>query len=132
MFDIFYSLREWLCYANCLSHIYLCIYQNSEGDFKFILALNFNFSSSLTWFHCLINETDSPFNLTLLIICQSNANFKTEWVIQNELLPLKLGKSSIRMGFTWQGSDHFFSCNLRYQIYSIKFQERENVLTEFN
>ena len=46
------------------------------------------------------------FNLTLLIICQSNANFKTEWVIQNELLLLTLGKSSIRMGFTWQGSDH--------------------------
>ena len=40
------------------------------------------------------------------IICQSNANFKTEWVVKNELLPLKLGKSSIRMGFTWQGSDH--------------------------
>ena len=58
-------------------------------------------------FFCLIKETDSPFNLTLLIICQSNANFKTEWVIQNELLPLKLGKSSIRKGFTWQGSDHF-------------------------
>ena len=57
-------------------------------------------------FHCLINETDSPFDLTLLIICQSNANFKTEWVIQNELLTLKLGKSSIRMGLTWQGSDH--------------------------
>ena len=32
--------------------------------------------------------------------------FITEWVIHNELLPLKLGKSSIRMGFTWQGSDH--------------------------
>ena len=45
-------------------------------------------------------------NLTLLIICQSNANFNTEWVIQNELLPLKLGKSPLRMGFTWQGSDH--------------------------
>ena len=44
--------------------------------------------------------------LTLLIICQSNANFKTEWVIQNVLLPLTLGKSSIRMGFIWQGSDH--------------------------
>ena len=53
-----------------------------------------------------INETDSSFNLTLLIICQSNANFKAEWVIQNELLPLKLGKISIRMGFTWQGGDH--------------------------
>ena len=39
-------------------------------------------------------------------MCQSNANFKTEWVIQNELLPLKLGKSFIMMGFTWQGSDH--------------------------
>ena len=73
--------------------------------------MNFNFSSFLTWlslfdlctltyFHCLINETDSPFNLTILIICQSNANFKTEWVIQNELLPVKYGKSSIRMGFT--------------------------------
>ena len=34
------------------------------------------------------------------------APFKTEWVIQNKLLPLQLGKSSIRMGFTWQGSDH--------------------------
>ena len=54
----------------------------------------------------MINETDSHFNLTLLIIYQSNANFKTEWVIQNDLLPLKFGKSSIRMGFTWQGSDH--------------------------
>ena len=54
----------------------------------------------------MINETDSPFNLTLLVICQSNANFKTELVIQNELLPLTLGKSSLRMGFTWQGSDH--------------------------
>ena len=53
-----------------------------------------------------MNETDSPFNLTLLIICQSNANFKTEWAIQNEILSLKLGKSSIRMGFTRQGSDH--------------------------
>ena len=57
-------------------------------------------------FFCLINETDSPFNFTLLIICQSNANFKTEWAIQNEFLPLKFGKSSIRMGFAWQGSDH--------------------------
>ena len=55
---------------------------------------------------CLINETDSPFNFILLIICQSNANFKTEWVIQNGLLPLTLGKSSIRMGFIRQGSDH--------------------------
>ena len=73
--------------------------------FEFILAMNFNFSSFLNGFHCLINETGSPFNFTLLIICQSNANFKTEWVIQNELLPLKLGISSIRMGFTWQGSD---------------------------
>ena len=57
-------------------------------------------------FYCLINITDSPFNLTLLIICQSNVNFKNECVIQNELLPLKLEKSSIRMGFTRQGSDH--------------------------
>ena len=57
-------------------------------------------------FHYLINETDSPFNLTLLIICQSNANFKTEWVIQNELLLLKMGKCSLRMGFTCQGSNH--------------------------
>ena len=47
----------------------------------------------------------SPFNLTLLIICQSNANFKTKWVIQNELLLLK-GEIIQRMGFTWQGSDH--------------------------
>ena len=54
----------------------------------------------------MINETGSSFNLTQLIICQSNVNFKTEWVIQNELLALKLGKSSIRMGFTWQGSDY--------------------------
>ena len=53
-----------------------------------------------------MNETESPFNLTLQIICQSNANFKTEWGIQNELLLWKSGKSSIRMGFTWQGSDH--------------------------
>ena len=45
-------------------------------------------------------------NLTLLIIYQSNANFKTEWVIQNELLLLKLGKSFIRMGLTWQSNDH--------------------------
>ena len=37
----------------------------------------------------------------LLIICQSNANFKTEWFIQNELLPLKLRKSFIMMGFYW-------------------------------
>ena len=51
-------------------------------------------------------ETDSPFNLTLLIICRSNANFKTERVIQNELLLLKLEKPSIRMVFAWQGSDH--------------------------
>ena len=34
-------------------------------------------------FHCSINETGSPFILILLIICQSDANFKTEWVIQN-------------------------------------------------
>ena len=67
--------------------------------------MNFNFSSFLTWLS-LINETDSPFNLTLLIICQSNAIFKTIWVIQNELLPVKLRNSSIRMRFTWQGSDH--------------------------
>ena len=40
------------------------------------------------------------------MICQSNANLKTEWVIQNDILPLTLGKSSIRLGFTWQGSDH--------------------------
>ena len=48
------------------------------------------------------NETDIHINLILLIICQfeSNANFKTEWVIKNELLPLKLGKSLIMMGFT--------------------------------
>ena len=45
-------------------------------------------------------------NFTLLIICQSNVNFKNEWIIQNELLQLKLEKLSIRMGFTWQGSDH--------------------------
>ena len=49
MFVIIYSLREWHCYAICLSHIYLCIYKNSEGDFEFILAMNFNFSSFLTW-----------------------------------------------------------------------------------
>ena len=70
--------------------------------FEFILAMNFNFSSFLIW----LSLFDSSFNLTLLIICKRNANFKTEWVIQNELLPLKLGKSSISMGFTWQGSDH--------------------------
>ena len=58
----------------------------------------------VVWVH--YNESDSPFNLTLLIICQSNANLKTEWVFQNELLSLKLGKSSIRMSFTWQGNDH--------------------------
>ena len=74
--------------------------------FEFILAMYFNFRSFLKCLSFLINETDIPFNLTLLIICQSNADFKTEWVIQNELLPLKLGKSSIRIGFTWQGSDH--------------------------
>ena len=68
--------------------------------------MNFNPAHFYHGFHCLINETDSPFNLTLLIICQNNANFKTECVIQNELLPLTLGKSSIRMGFTWLGSDH--------------------------
>ena len=39
-------------------------------------------------------------------MCQSNVNFKNEWVIQNELLPLELEKPSIRMGFTRQGSDH--------------------------
>ena len=89
-----------------LSHIYLCIYQTQKVTFEFILIMDFNFSSFLTRFDRLINETDSHFNLTLLIICQNNANFKTEWVIQNELLPFKLGKSSIRMGFTWQGSDH--------------------------
>ena len=100
--------------------------------FKFILVMNFNSAHFLHGFYCLINETVSPFNLTLLIICQSNANFKTERVIQNELLPLKLGKSSIRMGFTWQGSDHLFSCNLRYQIYFLKFQQRENVKAKFN
>ena len=68
--------------------------------------MNFNFSLFLTWLHYLINETDSPFNLILLIICQSNSNFKTDWVIQNELLPLTLGKSAIMMGLTWQGSDY--------------------------
>ena len=26
----------------------------------------------------------------------------------------------------------FFSCNLRYQIYFIKFQQRENVSAKFN
>ena len=87
--------------------------------FEFILAMNFNFSS---FFHCLINETDSPFNLTLLIICQSNANFKTEWVIQNELLSLKLGESTIRMGFTWQGSDHIIVIWISSAaIYNTKF-----------
>ena len=73
--------------------------------FEFILDMNFNFSSFLIWLS-LINETDSSFDLTLLIICQSNTNFKTEWVIQNELLPLKLGKSSVKMGFAGQGSHH--------------------------
>ena len=73
--------------------------------FAFILAMNFNFSLFLIWLS-LFDETGSSFNLTLLIICQSNANFKTEWIIRNELLPLKLGKSSIMIGFTWQGSDH--------------------------
>ena len=67
--------------------------------FKIILVFYYGF-------HYLINGTDSPFNLTLVIICQSNANFKTELDIQNELLLLKLGNSSLRMGFTWQGSDH--------------------------
>ena len=74
--------------------------------FEFILAMNFNFSLFLTWLLLFVNITDSPYNLTLLIICHSNVNFKNEWVIQNELLPLKLEKSSIRMGFTWPGSDH--------------------------
>ena len=42
MFVIIYSLREWLCYANCLNHIYLCIYQNSEGgSFMFLFCLVF-------------------------------------------------------------------------------------------
>ena len=67
-------------------------------NFDFILAMNFNFSSFLHGFHCLINETDSPFNLTLLIICQSNANFKTEWVIRNELL-LGIGEIIHKDGF---------------------------------
>ena len=56
--------------------------KTQKVTFEFILAMNFNFSFSLHRFHCLIN--DIPFNLTLLIICQSNANFKNEWVIQNE------------------------------------------------
>ena len=64
--------------------------------------MEFNFSTFKHGFQCSINETDSPFNLILLIICQSNATFKTEWVVQNELLPLKLGKSFIMMCFTWQ------------------------------
>ena len=100
MFVIIYSLRKWLCYASCLSNIYYAYIKTQKVTFEFILAMNFNFSSFLTCFHCLINETDSPFNLTLLIICQSNASFKIEWVIQNKLLPLKLGKLSIRIGFT--------------------------------
>ena len=50
VYVIIYSLREWLCYANCLSHIYLCIYQNSEGDFQIYstVGMNFNFPSFLT------------------------------------------------------------------------------------
>ena len=99
------SLREWLCYSNCLSHIYLCILyiKTQKVTFEFILAMNFNFSSFLTWFsfHCLFNETDSPFNFTLLIICQSNANFKTEWVIQNKLLlkAVEIGEIIHKDGF---------------------------------
>ena len=66
-------------------------FKTQKVTFEFILAMNFNFNSFLTWLSLFVNETDSPFNLTLLIICQSIANFKTEWVIQNELLPLKFG-----------------------------------------
>ena len=107
MFVAIYSLREWLCYANCLATSIYAYIKTQKATFEFILTMNFNFSSFLTcFFFCLFNETDSPFNLALLIICQSNANFKTEWFIQNEILPLKLGKSSIRMGFTWQGSEY--------------------------
>ena len=65
--------------------IYAYMYiKTQKVTFEFILAMNFNFSSFLTWLPCLINETDSSFNLTLLIICQSNAIFKTKWVIQSE------------------------------------------------
>ena len=45
---VIYYLREWLSYANRLSHIYLWIYQKSEGDFliyssnKLKFQLNFN------------------------------------------------------------------------------------------
>ena len=80
--------------------------KTQKVNFEFILAMNFNFSSFYHGFHCLFNETDSPFNLTLIIICQGNANFKTEWVIPKELMLLTWGKSSIRMGFKWQDSDH--------------------------
>ena len=66
--------------------------------FEFILSRKLNFSSFLTWFHCLIIKPDSPINLILLIICQSNANLKTERNIQNKLFPLKFGKSFIMMG----------------------------------
>ena len=56
--------------------------RTQKMTFKSILVMNFNFGLFLHGFHCLNNETDSPFNLTLQIICQSNANFKTEWVIK--------------------------------------------------
>ena len=64
-----------------VSSIYAYI-KTQKVTFKFILVMNFSFSSFLTWLLLLINENDSPFNLTLLIICQSNANFKTEWLFK--------------------------------------------------
>ena len=43
--------------------------RTQKVTFKSILVMNFNFSLFLHGFHCLNNETDSPFNLTLQIIC---------------------------------------------------------------
>ena len=46
----------------------------------------------------------------------------SKWIIA-----IEIGEIIHKDGFYMQGSDHLFSYNLRYQIYFIKFQQRENV-----
>ena len=52
----------------------------------------------------------------------------SKWIIAVEIGEI-IHKDGFNMAGQWsyQRNLEFFSCNLRYQIYFIKFQQRENV-----
>ena len=57
----------------------------------------------------------------------------SKWIIAVEIGEI-IHKDGFYMAMQWSypGNLDFFSCNLRYQVYFIKCQQRENVKAKLN